>query len=109
MGSDFSDPILIFILTYFCYRINGSKYRMIDKEYIIEYFEKNIILNIEYMNKLFNLFEDRPITYIKYTENKQYYLSKIKDIIILEEEDIYNIISSILSKELISSHKIESI
>ena len=87
MGSEFSDPILTYILTLFCYKFVNNKYRKIDKDFILEYYSniysKNIT-NTPYRLTIFNTlkgffdFGDESINfeYNHYKKNEEYYKTK---------------------------------
>jgi len=85
-GSDFSDPILTYTLTYFCYYLNleRNKLRKIDKIDIINIYEQNykdISLDessqVEFLKK-FNGFFNKNIIYMKkYFENREIFLNEI--------------------------------
>ena len=107
MGSEFSDPILTYILTLFCYKFVNNKYRKIDKDFILEYYSniysKNIT-NTPYRLTIFNTlkgffdFGDESINfeYNHYKKNEEYYKTKYKDIFEINNEDFEIIIKKIL-------------
>jgi len=76
MKSEFSDTILTYILTIFCYKIVDGEYRKIDKEFILDYFEENKDTIEE--SKFFRLFDEKPYDYNFYKKNKTFYKSKLK-------------------------------
>jgi len=92
MGSEFSDPILTYILTLFCYKIVDSKFRKIDKDYIINYLESICKLSETKIDDLFNLFLDLPRSLKHYFENKLHFIGKAKEVFKLTDEN-FNIIT----------------
>jgi hypothetical protein len=108
-GSDFSDPILTYVLTYFCYYYNFEKknLRKIDKLHIIRLYEKEYYENYNRYDsdekdlflKTFNGFFDKEIKDIDiYFDNREYFLNNIKNDISIEADKFENIIISILNK-----------
>jgi hypothetical protein len=92
MGSEFSDPILTYILTLFCYKIVNNKFRKIDKEYIINYLESTCKLSETKRDDLFNLFLDLPRSFKHYSKNKLHFVNKAKEVFELSDEN-FNIIT----------------
>ena len=84
MGSEFSDPILTYILTLFCYKFVKCKYRKIDKDYILEYYDNLYLQNKNDKNiclLLKNLFinENMEFEYTNYKKYKEYYMTIYTD------------------------------
>jgi len=92
MGSEFSDPILTYILTSFCYKIVNNKFRKIDKDYIINYLENICKLSETKIDNLFDLFLDKPRSFTHYFENRSHFVSKTKEVFELSVEN-FNIIT----------------
>jgi hypothetical protein len=71
IGSEFSDPILTYILTFFCYKIRDGMFRKIDKNYIVSDYEslymnkKNPLI----LSKLFSFFTEKPLSSPKKKKN----------------------------------------
>ena len=95
MGSEFSDAILTYILTIFCYKIVDGEYRKIDREFIINYYEQNKD-KIE-DHKFFKLFDKPPYNYNLYIQNKDYYKSISKKKMSIDEDIFENILKKILT------------
>jgi hypothetical protein len=98
MGSEFSDSILTYILTFFCYKIVESNYRKIDKDYIIDYFES--LYKSEVGNnteKLFNFLSEKPNSYKDYISNLNHFKNKYNEKFELEKSDFEIIIKKILT------------
>ena len=91
MGSEFSDFILTYVLTFFCYKIVNSKYRKIDKNYIITYFETK-----DNYEKIFSFLSDRPRTKKQYIDNLAYYKNKYNEKFELDDDEFKTIIKEIL-------------
>jgi hypothetical protein len=92
MGSEFSDFILTYVLTFFCYKIVDSKYRKIDKDYIITYFETT-----DNYKKIFSfLSDDPPHTKKQYIDNLAYYKNKYNEKFELDNDEFKTIIKQIL-------------
>lgn len=96
MGSEFSDPILTYILTLFCYKIVNNKFRKIDKDYIINYLESICKLSETKRDDLFNLFLDLPRSLKHYFENKLHFVSRAKEVFELSDENFNTITKQIL-------------
>jgi hypothetical protein len=98
MGSEFSDPILTYILTYFSYRLMNQKFRSIDKKYILKMFEKENEVNSNSDSKelLFNLFISKPHHINDYTLNREHYNNNLKNEFNIDEKYLAKIIKSIL-------------
>ena len=83
IGSEFSDPILTYILTLFCYKLVRGNFRKIDKDYMIEYYgklyEENSTENT--FNILHDFFDVPTFNYIEYKNNKEYYIDKYKKVV----------------------------
>ena len=100
MGSEFSDPILTYILTLFCYKIVNGNYRKIDKNYIITYYENICKKNkSDSVNKLilFNFFSQTPKSINEYLLNSVHYKNTCNDVFDLPEKDFEIIIIKILN------------
>jgi len=101
MGSEFSDPILTYILTLICYKITDrdNRYRKIDKDYIVTYFENISKGDPSKINNLFNLFmeSNRPTTLKLYFENQLHYRNKYNEVFKLSSEHFELIIKEILN------------
>ena len=100
IGSEFSDSILTYILTLFCYKFVKYKFRKIDKTYIVEYYSKlyETSNDEKYSNILSKFFTitTPSFEYIFYTKNKEYYMDNYNDIFnIADDFDI--IITKILN------------
>jgi hypothetical protein len=72
-GSEISDPLLNQILTYFCYRYMNNSYRIYDYRLIIQILEQTT--NFLQLKELFN---DEPLSFEIFKENKEYYINNIK-------------------------------
>jgi hypothetical protein len=96
MGSEFSDSILTYILTFFCYKIVNSKYRKIDKDYIINYFENLCKVDIKNIEILFSFLKDCPKSYKHYIDNVSHYRNNYKDTFELNDFYFTIIIKQIL-------------
>jgi hypothetical protein len=110
-GSDFSDPILTQVLTYFCYYINlkKNKLRLIDKQNIIVLYEKEYIDDVyvgeeknEFIQKFLNFFgkdiKDQDKDIEQYLEYKSYYLNNISDTLQIDNDKFELYVTSILNK-----------
>jgi len=95
MGSEFSDSILTYILTIFCYKIVDGEYRNIDKEFIINYYEQN--KDIIQESKFFELFDEKPLHYDLYKKNRDFYKSKSKKKFEIDTDIFDNILKNILN------------
>jgi hypothetical protein len=95
MGSEFSDSILTYILTIFCYKIVDGEYRKIDKEFILDYYEQNkeLIEN----RKFFKLFDEEPYDFNIYLKNKDFYKSKLKNKFLIDDDIFDNILRKLLN------------
>jgi hypothetical protein len=92
MGSEFSNFILTYILTFFCYKIVNSKYRKIDKDYIITYYETK-----ENYDQIFSFLSgELPRTKKQYLDNRAYYKNKYKKTFELDKDEFEIIIKKIL-------------
>ena len=104
-GSQFSDPILSYILTFICYRIksknNFTFTRLIDKQHIFNKLIKNYQINnmdpdnnMKIMNLFVSVFNVELII-----KNKDYYIDHFKPEIQYDtEEEYYEELSYILNK-----------
>ena len=93
MGSEFSDPILTYILTFFCYNIVKGKFRKIDKDYIVEYYSNLYYkeeVNIDILSSFFNI--KRTFDYNYYRNNKEYYMNNYNDIFDIYKDINFKII-----------------
>jgi hypothetical protein len=95
IGSEFSDPILTYILTVFCYKIKNGHYRHMDKDYIVEYYENFPNNNPNKLGKLLQCFAESPISFKQYNKNKEHYKKNYKDKFEIDEDADY-IIKEIL-------------
>ena len=105
MGSEFSDPILTYILTLFCYKFVKGKYRKIDKDYILEYYDNLYSQNkndIRSFTLLKNLFTNNDLTfeYTNYKKNKEYYMTIYNDTFNISDE------FDIIIKKILEMNKI---
>jgi hypothetical protein len=98
MGSEFSDPILTYILTYFSYRLMNQRFRSIDKQYIVELFETNYNSkkNKDTETLLFNLFISKPKNIIEFKNNREHYINCLKDVFDIDKQYLDEIIKNIL-------------
>ena len=87
MGSEFSDPMLTYILTFISYKLMDFKYRSIDNDIILEIHEKLYLQkpNEENQKNLFNLLKNNPINFDIYRNNKEFYKIFKEKIIITED------------------------
>lgn len=98
MGSEFSDPILTYILTFICYKLMDFRYRDIDNNIILEIHEKLYLKKSNEENEinLFNLLKNNPIKYEIFIRNKEFY-SIFKDKIIITEDNFKIFMKNILN------------
>jgi len=96
MGSEFSDFILTYILTFFCYKIVNLNYRKIDKDYIIDYYESLYIQHGGPVRKLFSFLLNSPTSYKEYLANRYHYINNYKKEFNLDPLDFEIIIKQIL-------------
>ena len=125
IGSEFSDPILTYILTLFCYKIMKNSFRKIDKDYIVKYYselyestiDNQYILDI--LKGFFKINKDIPFEYTinnnqyinilkknyknnilfdynYYIKNEKYYMDNYNDEFNIDSETLKNIIQKIL-------------
>ena len=114
-GSEFSDIILSYVLTYITYRLllKTHRLRKIDKLFMME----SIIYNIENeideeknMHLFQNMFEEKiPETILKYTNNKMFYDEYINPDCVIELEDFNEHLIAILEKNIEYSEKCKNI
>jgi len=97
IGSEFSDPILTYILTFFCYKIKNGNYRNIDKDFIVEYYESLYKKDNNKFDELIIFFKEKPEKYSFYVKNKDYYKTKYNEIFELDEINFNIIINKILN------------
>ena len=110
IGSEFSDPILTYILTLFCYKIMKNKYRKIDKGFIVEYYSK--IYEKTFDTKILNILSDFfkiKFDYDIYRNNKKYYMEKYADTFIINPNDFKIIITKILEMNITYYKKCKNI
>jgi hypothetical protein len=104
-GSDFSDPILIYVLTYFCYYLNlkRNKLRKMDKRDIIKiyedkYKEKDYVNEPTFLQE-FNRFFNLDISNMtKYLNNSIFYSNKLNDVFDVEPSIFEKYIKQILDR-----------
>jgi hypothetical protein len=96
MGSEFSDFILTYVLTFFCYKIVNSKYRSRDKDYIIDYYDSLCNNDDTYVDKLFNFLKEYPNSYKHYKNYQEHFKSTYKDEFDLKPSEFEVIIKQIL-------------
>ena len=104
LGSEFSDPILTYILTLFCYKFVKDKFRKIDKTYIVEYYNKlyettNDMMHFNTLSNFFTITE--PIfEYNYYIKNKEYYMDNYKETFTIDPENFIIILTKILNMNI---------
>ena len=106
IGSEFSDPILTYILTLFCYKIIKNNFlkinfRKIDKDYIVKYYSKlyeYTINNKDILDKMKTFFKasNIPFEYNYYKKNEKYYMDNYSDTFDIDESTFDIIIKKIL-------------
>jgi hypothetical protein len=75
LGSEFSDPVLTYVLTVFCYKIRDGYFRKIDKDKIVNHYESlyNKTNNELVERTLFSFFTDKPNSFKHYTNYKVHF------------------------------------
>jgi hypothetical protein len=97
IGSEFSDPILTYILTFFCYKLFNNIYRQIDKDEFAEHFENKYKIDKDkYLKKIANLYNIPLLDFDKYIKYKKHYRNNYKKQ--LDDEYLMNIIKIILNR-----------
>jgi hypothetical protein len=102
LGSEFSDPILGYILTYFSYRLLSPNFRLIDKEYIIDmlltdYYQVDIDEQQEIFIIIKSFFKCKITDILDYNVNKLFYLNNIKYDFCIDDKLFERFILSILN------------
>ena len=85
-GSELSDPILSYVLTYLCYKFMKNKYRKIDKEFFVSNAYQEYLKDNSRASILDNFFIN-PVTNItEFSCHINQYLSNMRDVIDLGNE-----------------------
>ena len=100
LGSEFSDPVLTYVLTYFCYKIADQKYRYIDKIFIINYLESEYDKQDIHFKKFTEQFTHGIQSWKTYFDNREFYLKSMKEKFNLEDTTQIIILKNILNMNI---------
>ena len=100
LGSEFSDPVLTYVLTYFCYKMADQKYRYIDKIYIINYLEIEYKKRDIHFKKFAEQFTYEIQSWETYFANKEFYLKSMKEKFNLDDATQKIILKNILNMNI---------
>ena len=85
-GSEFSDPILTYTLSYFCFNLKQTNQRLIDKQYMLQYYVNELTITkikseqeyiFQKIKNLFNYSDTENMTSGDFMKHKKLYIKNI--------------------------------